>query len=134
MPTSQRNKITPDRGHVAIGEEKAVKYLFRHLGVAERSCGRAVKKVIIRLRASAKNSEPWNTRQPCPSFDTRAFEIHGCKACRVCKPVRPKGRRTPPSWRSHLCVPELTSRFANVACAKRDHRPALGDGLARASA
>jgi hypothetical protein len=27
MPTSQRNKITPDRSHIAIGEENAVKYL-----------------------------------------------------------------------------------------------------------
>jgi hypothetical protein len=32
-----------------------------------------------------------------------------------------------------FALPELASRLANVACAKRDHRLALGDGLAQAS-
>ena len=77
--------------------------------------------------------EPWNTRQPCPSLDTRAFEIHGCKACGYVNWFAQKDGGLRPVGGLIFALPELASRLANVACAKRDHRLAFGDGLAQAS-
>lgn len=38
-------KATPDRGHIATGDENEMKYLSRHLGVSEEELLRAVEKV-----------------------------------------------------------------------------------------
>jgi hypothetical protein len=51
-PVARDTSISPDRGHIAIGKENAVKYLFRHLRVSREVLRRAVDS-LIRLRATA---------------------------------------------------------------------------------